>query len=62
MKPSGLAMVNSAEPASTTCVAPVEPLNGFTSTSRPPSFQKPSTSGTEECGASATIGDGDVRR
>jgi len=48
MNPSGLAIVNSAEPARTSWVAPVEPLKGLTSTSRPPCFQKPKTSGTDE--------------
>src|SRR5258707_14096245 len=59
---SGLAIVNWALPEMTTWVAPVDPLNGDTSTSSPSSFQNPSISGTEECAASATFGDGDVRR
>src|ERR1700730_9111565 len=59
---SGLAIVNWALPEMTTWVAPVDPLKGETSTSSPSSFQNPSTSGTDECAASATFGDGDVSR
>src|ERR1700750_627209 len=61
-RPSGLAMVNSAEPEMTSCVAPVEPLKGVTVTSSPASFQNPSASGTDECVASAMPGLGDVSR
>src|SRR4051812_21787946 len=59
---SGLAIVNWALPEMMTWVAPVDPLYGDTSTSSPSSFQYPSISGTEECAASATFGDGDVSR
>src|SRR5258708_7442040 len=59
---SGLAIVNWALPEMTTWVAPVDPLYGDTSTSSPRSFQYPSISGTDECAASATFGDGDVSR
>src|SRR5258708_1119312 len=59
---SGLAIVNWALPEMTTWVAPVDPLNGETSTSSPSSFQNPSISGTDECPPSPTFADPDLSR